>query len=430
MVSLKAMQGPTGKLSPQPWMSAPETKAVIKALTAGGVQVRFVGGCVRDALAHRPVKDVDLATPDKPDAVMRLLAQAGITAIPTGIAHGSVTAMVGEQRFEITTLRRDVETDGRHARVAYTDDWAADADRRDFTINALSATPDGDVYDLNDGISDLAHGRIRFVGIAKQRIAEDVLRLLRYFRFFGSYGRPPADLDAIAACRSEAPKLASLSGERVRDELLKILMVPNPADLAVTMRGLGVFTYILPEAGDVGRLRMLTWLETRAIKIDSVAPEPLRRLAALLGTDAAGAEVAARRLKLSNRDTLRLVGLVAPPADVGPAMDDAALRRALHRLGPATVRDLALLAWAGELAITPRIPTAKTQKWIAILEACDTWTGAVFPLSGDDVKALGISEGPAVGELLAAVEAWWEDGDYRASRDDCLAKLKSLAGRS
>jgi poly(A) polymerase len=431
MVSLKAVHGPTGKLSPQDWMTAPETKAVVAALRAGGQEVRFVGGCVRDALAHRPVKDVDLATPDKPEAVMRLLAAAGIRTIPTGIEHGSVTALVGDRKFEITTLRRDVETDGRHARVAYTDDWAADADRRDFTINALSATPDGDVYDLNDGIADLAHGRIRFVGIAKRRIGEDVLRLLRYFRFFGDYGRPPADADAIAACRSEASKLSTLSGERVRDELLKILMVPSPADVAVMMRGLGVFAHILPEAGDVGRLRMLSWLETRAIKIDSVQPDALRRLAALIGTDGAGAEVAARRLRLSNRDMLHLVTLVAPPADIGPNLDAVALRRALHRLGAATVRDLALLAWAGELAITPRIPAARTQKWIGILEACDAWRGATFPLTGADVMtALAIPEGPRVGELLGAVEAWWEDGDYQASREQCLAKLRALAGKA
>ncbi|MBI3113728.1 MAG: CCA tRNA nucleotidyltransferase [Rhodospirillales bacterium] len=428
MVSLKAVHGPTGKLSPQDWMTAPATKAVIKALTAGGSEVRFVGGCVRDALAHRPVQDVDLATPDAPEKVMKLLAAAGIKAIPTGIGHGSVTAMVGEQKFEITTLRRDVETDGRHAKVAFTDDWMADAERRDFTINALSATIDGDVYDMHDGIADLAHGRIRFVGLAKARIGEDVLRLLRYFRFFGAYGRPPADPDAIAACRSEASKLSTLSAERVRDELLKIMMVPNPADVAVMMRGLGIFAHILPEAGDVGRLRMLVWLETRAIRIDSVQPEPLRRLAALLGTDGAGAEVAARRLKLSNRDTLHLVTLVAPPADIGPNLEEAALRRALHRLGPVTVRDLALLAWAAELAITPRIPATRTQKWIHILQACDNWKSAVFPLTGIDVMmALGLPEGPRVGELLAAVEAWWEDGDYQASRDDCLNKLKALA---
>ena len=428
MVSLNAVHGPTGKISAQDWMTAPATRAVIAALTAKGAEVRFVGGCVRDTLAHRPVKDVDIATPDRPETVIGLLNDAGIRAIPTGIAHGSVTAVVDGARFEVTTLRRDVETDGRHARVAYTDDWTADAERRDFTINALSATLDGDVYDMHDGIGDLAHGRIRFVGLAKERIEEDVLRLLRFFRFFGGYGRPPADPDAVAACRMAAPKLASLSGERVRDELFKILMVPNPAEVAVMMRGLGVFQPILPEAGDVGRLRMLSWLETRAIKVGSVAPDPMRRLAALVYTDAAGAQAIADRLRFSNRQALHLSILAAPPADVSPETTEADLRKALHRLGPDRVRDLALLAWAGVLAMTPRIPAERTRKWIGILEACDGWRGAVFPLSGQDAIALGVAEGPRIGELLAQVETWWEDGGYKATRDDCLDKLKGLAG--
>ena len=426
MVSLNAVHGPTGKIAPQEWMTAPATKAVIKALTAGGAEVRFVGGCVRDALARRPVKDIDLATPDAPDKVIKLLETAGIRVVPTGIEHGSVTAIVEGAKFEVTTLRRDVETDGRRAKVAFTDDWAADAERRDFTINALSATPAGDVYDPHDGIGDLAHGRVRFVGRGKERIAEDVLRILRYFRFFGSHGRPPADPDAVAACRAEAPKLKQLSGERVRDELFKILMTPNPAEVAVMMRGLGVFNPILPEAGDVGRLRMLTWLETRAIKIDSVRPDPLRRLAALVATDAAGAADIAERLRFSNRQALDFSVLAAPPADIEPDTAEADLRRALHRLGPDRVRDLALLSWAGEIAVTPRIPAARTRKWIAIIEACDGWRDVAFPLKGADALKLGIPEGPRVGELLAQVEAWWEDGDYRAGRGECLEKLKSL----
>ncbi len=189
MISLNATYGPTGRLSPQPWLDAPETKAVIGALTADGAEVRFVGGCVRDAMANRPVEinpsgDGGRATPDPPEKVIRLLQAAAIKAIPTGIAHGTVTAVIGPARFEITTLRLDVETDGRRANVVFTDDWIADAGRRDFTINALSATPDGDVYDHHDGINDLAHGNIRFVGRADERITEDVLRLLRFFRLY------------------------------------------------------------------------------------------------------------------------------------------------------------------------------------------------------------------------------------------------------
>ncbi|MBC8339208.1 MAG: CCA tRNA nucleotidyltransferase [Rhodospirillales bacterium] len=443
MVSLTAAHGPTGKLSPQPWMEAPETRAVIAALTAAGADVRFVGGCVRDALAHRPpvligeaasekaMPDIDIATPDPPDTVTVLLQDAGIKVIPTGIKHGTVTAVIGKSTFEITTLRRDVDTDGRRAVVAFTDDWLVDAGRRDFTINTLSATPDGDVYDPYDGISDLAHGRIRFVGQADERITEDVLRLLRFFRFFGAYGRPPADPDAMAACRKHADKLPNLSGERVRAEMFKILLSPDPAELAVMMRGIGVFEHILPEvgdeAGDIGRLRMIAWLETRAIKIETVTPDPLRRLAALIDTDGKGAGRLAERWRLSNAETLRLGTLAAPPVVPDPEMDEDDRRRALHRLGSEAVRDLALLAWAGELAITPRLPRLRTDGWIALLESCAGWQGVTFPLTGADVQALGIEEGPRIGELLATIEDWWELGGYAAGRADCLEQLKTIA---
>ena len=435
MVSLNASFGPTGKLSPQPWLRAPETLAVLSALTAKGAEVRFVGGCVRDALANRPPQDtlsgaisgdVDLATPDLPETIVALLQDAGIKAIPTSIQHGTITAQIGDKKFEITTLRHDVETDGRRATVAFTDDWIADAGRRDLTINALSATPDGDIYDHYEGISDLAHGRIRFVGIAGERITEDVLRLLRFFRFYGLFGRPPPDQDALAACRTHADKLPGLSGERIRDEIFKILLVSDPAELAVMMRGLGVFEHILKEAGDVGQLRMTAWLETRAIKIATVAPNSLRRLAALIDTDAEGAEDVANRLKLSNRQMLRLVTIVAPPVEIDPDMGGPAVHRALHRLGTDVVRDLILLAWAGELGITPRLPTARTQAWIALLEDCDGWQPAGFPLTGEDVMAIGVTEGPHIGALMADVEDWWEGGDFSADRKACLDKLKSL----
>ena len=401
MVSVYATLSPTGKISPQPWLTAPETQTVVEALTADGAEVRFVGGCVRDAMAQRPVTDVDIGTPDNPETVIKLLEKAGIKAVPTGIEHGTVTAVVGDRKFEITTLRRDVETDGRRAKVAFTDDWMIDSERRDLTINALSATPDGDVYDPHDGISDLAYGIVRFVGLASDRIEEDVLRLLRFFRFYGLFGQPIPDPDAMAACRNHADKLPGLSGERVRDEMFKILLVPDPADVAVLMRGLGIFDHILPEVGDVGRLRMIGWLETRAIKIATVVPDPLRRLAALLDTDAEGAKAVAGRLKLSNKQAWRLSAMTAPAADIGPDADAPAINRALHRLGPDTVRDLTLLAWAGELSITPRLAAERTRAWIGLLETCDGWRDVAFPVGGEDVAALGVAEGDDVTEAVA-----------------------------
>ena len=419
---------PTGKVAPQPWITAPETVAVVEALAAEGAEVRFVGGCVRDAVLQRPVVDIDIATPEPPERVIALLGKAGIKAIPTGIEHGTVTAVIGEARFEITTLRVDVETDGRRAKVAFTDDWTADAARRDFTINTLSCTLAGDIYDPMGGLDDLGRRRVRFVGNAEKRIEEDVLRLLRFFRMYAQYGRPPPDIKALAACRALAPRLSGLSGERVRDEILRILMAPDAADTVVLMRGEGVLEHILPEAGDVGRLRLLSWLDTSAIKVDSVAPDPLRRLAALLDVDAARAGSVAARLRLSNQQTERLVRVAPPPHDVTPDVDQRSLRRALNRAGADVVRDRVLLAWAGELALTPRRRGERTQAWLDTLAAVDAWTPVEFPLKGRDVIALGVPAGPRVGELLGAVEAWWEDGDYRADHKACLEKLGTLAG--
>lgn len=202
MVSVPITE-PVGKIPPQPWMDAPETREVLEALSAGGVKVRFIGGCVRD-LFKRPVRDIDIASPEPPEQIMAKLRNAGIKVIPTGIDHGTVTAVVDKASFEITTLRVDVETDGRRAKVAFTDDWVADAARRDFTFNALSCTPVGDVYDYFGGLEDLGRGCVRFVGRASERIAEDVLRLLRFFRFYAHYGRPPPDQEALAACRERA----------------------------------------------------------------------------------------------------------------------------------------------------------------------------------------------------------------------------------
>lgn len=418
---------PTGKLPPQPWMEAPETRKVVAALTREGAEVRFVGGCVRDAIAQRPIVDVDIATHDPPEKVIALLEAAGIKAIPTGIEHGTITAAVDGKKFEVTTLRIDVETDGRRAKVAFTDDWVADASRRDFTFNALSCSPAGDVYDPFDGMPDLAHGRVRFIGRAVDRIKEDALRMLRFFRFYGAYGRPPADRDALAACRQLAPMLDGLSAERVRDELLRILLGPDPASVISLMRGERLLERILPEAGDIGRLRAESWLTTRAVRIDSLKPDPIRRLAALIRATRAEAEALGQRLRLSNRNADRLAVLAAPPAAVTPEMDGRARRRLLHRLGADYTRDVAVVAWATEVASTPHLAATRSQAWTDLIAEIDDWRDIEFPLKGRDALALGLPPGEQIGKLLAAVEAWWEESDYRANRDACLQKLKELA---
>lgn len=385
-------------------MEAAPTRAVLAAL--GGAAVRFVGGAVRDALLGRAVGDIDLATPLAPDEVMRRLAAAGIRAVPTGLAHGTVTAVVPPRQFEITTLRRDVESFGRHARVAFTDDWAVDAARRDFTINALFLDAEGAVFDYVGGLDDLAARRVRFVGAAAARIREDVLRLLRFYRFYAHYGRPPADAAARAAARANAGRLSGLSGERVAAELLKLLAAPDPLPALALMREDGVLAVVLPEAGPVDRLERLVAFEAEAA--------PLRRLAALLEGGKAAATAVAARLRFATAQRTSLEALMAPPWPVELAADMPAQRRALHHLGADLYRDLALLRAA---------ETGESAHLGAALARAAAWRPLAFPLTGGDVTALGVAPGPTVGRLLAALEEWWEAGDFRADRTRCLAEL-------
>lgn len=421
---------PKGKLHPQDWMTEPETLAVFEAVSAKGTEARFVGGCVRDAVLRRPVKDIDIATPLPPEEIMALLKAADIKAIPTGIDHGTITAVVGDKHFEITTLRVDVETYGRRAKVVFTDDWEEDAARRDFTINTLSCTLDGDIYDYFGGLDDLGHGIVRFVGIPADRIDEDVLRLLRFFRFFAAYGHPPADPEALAACRVAAPRLVELSGERVRGELLRILLGPNPADTMQLMRGERILNAVLPEAGDVGRLRMLSWLETDAIRVDGVAPDWIRRLCALFTPDitAERAEALAERLRLSNDQKRQLVAATEPDFTVAAETPLPALNQLLYDHGVQAVRDIALLSWAGELAVAPRQPREHKDSWIALLESLVGWQRPEFPLAGRDVLARGAPRGPAVGDFLRTVEAWWRERDFQPDREACIKALGNIMG--
>jgi len=292
---------PIGQLGPQAWMKNPNLMAVVDALSTGGTEIRYVGGCVRDSLAGRPAGDIDIATPEPPEKTIEKIEAAGLKALPTGIAHGTVTAVSGGEPFEITTLRKDVKTDGRHAVVDFTDNWIEDASRRDFTFNALSASVSGEVYDPFGGIDDLANGVVRFVGRATQRIEEDVLRILRFFRFYAYYGQASPDQDALFACRKFAPQLSKLSGERVRTEFLKLLLAPDPVSALTYMRQ-GALEVVLPEVGDFGQLRAMVWLETSAIKFESVFPEALRRLAALIGDGDTDVDKISDRLRFSNKN--------------------------------------------------------------------------------------------------------------------------------
>jgi poly(A) polymerase len=408
--------GSSGRMIPmriaaQPWMVEPATLAVVGALAAGGAEARFVGGSVRDALLGLPICDIDIATPAPPERVIELLEKSGIQVVPTGLAHGTVTAIAGQppRHFEITTLRRDVETYGRRARVAFDADWAADAARRDFTINAIFLMPDGTIDDPVGGLADLRAHRVRFVGDPATRIAEDVLRLLRYYRFEARFGTGSGDPQARAACRAAAHLLPSLSAERVAQEIVKLLDAPAPIAALQMMQEDGVLAVILPEASRLDRLQQMIAIEPE--------PDALRRLAALIAADGAGAMAVAERLRFSNAWRDRLSGLAAPwPFD--PQGDASAQRRALYCLGAERYRDLGLL-----LAAEGAMSRGRLTELQAF--ACE-WTRPTFPLGGHDVAALGIPPGPRVGRLLDAVREWWQAGDFTADRAACLAHLTEI----
>ena len=400
------------------WLHAPASRRVLEALQARGRPARFVGGCVRDALLGREPagRELDVATPELPGDVQRLLKSAGIKAIPTGLDHGTVTAVIGGRRFEITTLRRDVATDGRRATVAFTEDFREDAARRDLTINAMSCDADGRLFDYFDGRTDLAAGRIRFVGDAAARIAEDYLRILRFFRFFAHYGRRSADASALRACAAAAGQIERLSGERIQAEMLRLLAAQDPLPALRVMDEAGVLEQVIP--GPVA-LERLTRLLRRAPEADA-----LLRLAALLRPPPAESGTAghvAERWRLSNEQHERLIQLVEmplPPLAASPAER----RRALHRIGKRLYLDLVGLG-AADAPGDPGTGHAE-----AVAEA-DRWVLKRLPVTGDDITGLGLAPGPRVGELLRALEAWWVERDFRPGRDACLTELRRLLAK-
>jgi poly(A) polymerase/tRNA nucleotidyltransferase (CCA-adding enzyme) len=364
------------------FLADPGLLAVLGALP----RARLVGGCVRDALCGAQVSDIDLATPDLPEEIVAALGRAGLRSIPTGIAHGTVTALAGGRGFEITTLRRDVATDGRHAVVAFTDDWQVDAARRDFTINAMSMTASGEVFDYFGGLADLAAGVVRFVGDAGTRIAEDYLRILRFFRFFARYSSVAADADAVAAIASHVGGLAGLSAERVWSELKRILAAAAP-DAALGLMGrTGVFDAVLPGAV--------------LVSVDELPADPLLRLAALRPGPGL-----AERLKLSGEEAEVLAGLAGPPPPEG--VDDAGLRRLLADVAPAILAGRARLA-------------GRDAGLIARIEGSEV---PVFPLQGRDLIAAGVRPGPAMGVALKRLRGVWLESGCVADREALLGQL-------
>ena len=405
------------------WLSATSTKLIIDSLQKEGTEVRFVGGCVRNSLAKRPVTDIDIATPDRPEKVIELLNFAGIKSLPTGVQHGTIKAIVGRSRFDITTLRRDAETYGRHAKVVFCDNWLEDARRRDFTINSISASPSGTIFDPFGGISDLENGRVKFIGKASERITEDYLRILRFFRFHGLFGRGPINDEAMAACRAHATKLRHLSNERIGTEFLKILLVTAPDKICIQMRKAKVLAHVFPQNIDLRYLRMVKWLENEVVDIKEIAPNYIRYLAALIGREHKCALQTAERLSLSKRQHNQLNTLVNPKNQLSVSLNHNLKRQKIRRFGNARAVDLILLTWAGELAQSKRSPRQGKDDYLRLLKQCIDWTAPIFPVSGTDVLNLGVKRGPEVGKILAIIETWWESMGCEPTRTSCLRQL-------
>ena len=347
---------------------------------------------------------------------MQLIAHAGLRAIPTGIEHGTVTAIAEGRPFEITTLRRDVETFGRRAVIAYTTEWKEDALRRDFTINALYAAVDGTLFDYFGGLADIAHKRVRFIGEARQRIREDYLRILRFFRFHAWYGRGDPDHDGIAACTEERSGLKLLSGERVQKELLLLLQATSPVAVLALMQQCGILAEFLPAQLSLSRCERLIAIEIA----NGFQPDPLLRLAALLPDSENDVRDIAQKLRLSNEARDRIVGAAERDARINAALTKSDAKRLIYRAGRSCFTDQLLLQWAGS-------GTAPDDaQWRALLGFAKQWQIAAFPVSGDDVMAFGVPEGTRVGVLLRELEQWWMDRDFGPTRDELLQRLRGI----
>lgn len=415
-------EGRTTRKLDATWLHAGPLHALLEVLNRDGEEARVIGGAVRNALLGIPVTEIDIATTAPPDEVERRVTAAGYKAVPTGIAHGTLTVVVEGAPFEVTTLRHDVETYGRHAKVEFARDWRADAERRDLTINALSAAPDGTLYDYVGGLDDLARRRVRFIGDPRQRIAEDYLRILRFFRFHAAYGTGEhPDAQGVAACIAGRDSLDRLSRERVRVELMKLLVAPHAMPSLITMADAGLLLRVLGGVAYLSSFEMMAKVEAAA----GLAPDPVRRLGALAVAVAEDAERLNRKLRLANVEHARLVSMSEDWRRIAPRSEQEARAR-LYRLKPVHYADRTLLAWARSDA------GAHDETWRALATLPERWTAPVFPLRAADFMARGLGKGPALGAALRAAEAAWVAADFptdAATLSD-LAQTSAKRGRA
>ena len=396
------------------WLKDGEVARLLAALNRDGEEARVVGGAVRNALLRLPVGEIDVATTAVPDEVVRRVEAAGWKAVPTGIEHGTVTVVINNHPFEVTTLRQDVETFGRRARVMFGRDWRADAERRDFTINALSASTDGTVFDYVGGLADIAARRVRFIGDPNQRIAEDFLRILRFFRFHANFADGPPDTDGLLACIRARAGLDTLSRERLRMELLKLFVAPRAAATLAVMAETGLLGPVLGGVPYVADFAKMADIEAALSFAD-----PVRRLGALAVMVSEDAERLSQRLRLSNAEAERLMAL-EPWWRISPSAGEQAARALLYHLGPESFIDRVLLAWARARA------DAAGGDWRALASLAQRWTAPVFPLKAADFIRRGVAAGPALGAALRAAKDAWIAADFPADS----AAIDAIAERA
>ena len=399
------------------WLRQGAVARLLAVLDRDGEEARVVGGAVRNALLDLPVGEIDVATSAVPQEVVRRVKAAGWKAVPTGIEHGTVTVVIDKHPFEVTTLRKDVETFGRKARVEFGRDWVADAQRRDFTINALSASATGEVFDYAGGLDDIAARRVRFIGDPQARIAEDFLRILRFFRFHAHFASGPPDGAGLAACIRARAGLGQLSRERVRMELVKLVIAPRAAATLWVMTECGILGAVLGGVAYVPSFEKLAEREAApGLEID-----PVRRLGALGVAVREDAERLAERLRLSNAEAQRLLALdgwwrVLPAADEQPA------HALLYQLGPQSFVDRVLVAWSRAPAEAADADAA----WRALATLPQRWSTPIFPLKSADFIRRGLPKGPALGAALRAAEQAWIAADFPGAR----SALDAIADRA
>ncbi|HET7850585.1 MAG TPA: CCA tRNA nucleotidyltransferase [Pseudolabrys sp.] len=405
----------TRKLADAEWLTSSPLVRLLGVLDRDGEEARVVGGAVRNALLRMPIGEIDVATTAVPDEVVRRAEAAGFKAVPTGLDHGTITVVIDKTPIEVTTLRWDTETYGRHAKVEFGRDWQADAERRDLTINALSVARDGTIFDYVGGLDDIEHRRVRFIGDPNKRIAEDYLRILRFFRFHAAYGSSEhPDAAGLAACIAGREGLDQLSRERVRAEMMKLIVAPHAVPTLIAMADAGLLLRVLAGVSYLGSFENMAKVEAAV----GAAPDPVQRLGALAVAVPEDAKRLWQRLRLANAEFERLASMGQGWRRISPAWDAHNARVLLYRLGPERFVDRVLLAWA-------RSPQgAADAEWGALATLPQRWSAPTFPLKAADFIRRGVAPGPALGAALRAAEEIWIAADFPSDAE----RISEIAG--